>query len=150
MKTKVFEWVDGGFEAPPLLLRDPSATAIVQGAIDFAEWCAYTIQSVFKKHFGAATRKSERHLTQKMRMAAGFWNDLASPFRDFILNAAEPDERTPAFNGWLDKVVRVSLRNFMAIVKTVGDDGDSLRRRVEAESECRRRLFSKRKKEVIE
>lgn len=145
MKAKVFEWIDVDMGVPPALLRDPAGGTAVNEAIQFSTDCAQIITGVFRQVFGGQSQKGERHRELKMRMRDNYWVALTDPFRQFVLAAVELDRREAERGRWLDTVIRQAQTSFRNAAATVGDDAASLRQRVQGQSLCDRRLFSKRK-----
>jgi len=145
MKAKVFEWVDAGFDAPPELLRDESASPLVRSALEFAENCDSAIKCVFKQHFGGKSKKSERHLASKKRISQAYWGALATHFRSFVLQAADRGQRTQATRVWVEACLLEARRTLESALNQMGDDAESLRRRVEAERHANIRLMKLRK-----
>ncbi len=146
-RAKVFEWIDAGFDVPPALLADDYAGLVVGRAIQFATDCARIISGAFDGAFGGTSKKQKRCQGLKVAMESGYWTNLAGPFRDFVLALAGRSvaERDAEFFHWLDVVVREARQAFERAATAVGDNGATLRRRVEGEQRCRIRLASKRK-----
>jgi CRISPR system Cascade subunit CasA len=147
-KAKTFEWVEFGFEVPPVLLNDNRTALYVNRALAFAGDCGAIISSVFARHFGGKSRKSERYATTRERMSASYWSALASEFREFILQLGEQAAQQTVFERWLNTVIKTARTEFERAVETVGDDAADLRKRTEAEQECTMQLNAKRRKEM--
>lgn len=150
MKAKIFEWVDTGFEVPPPLLRDETAHLFVQDATDLASRCAGTIAGTFREVFGGRSKKAERHKALKTRMGDDYWAVLAGPFRELILQAAEPARREPARRQWADIVTTEAEAAFRRAAEELGDDGATLGERARGERLCRMRLANQRKEYLNE
>jgi CRISPR system Cascade subunit CasA len=122
MQAKVFEWVEAGFEVPPVLLRDPQGGWLVSQAIEFADQCAKTIRSVFTQNW-----KGEASL--RASMEERFWAALAAPFRQTVLRMSRPEQRPTAYQEWIERCVREAKNAFRTAVEYLGDDAATLEKR---------------------
>lgn len=147
-KAKNFEWIDFGFDVPPSLLHDINGALQIDKALVFTNDCGGIIAFVFARHFGGNSRKSQRHLTLKNRMMDGYWAALADNFRHLILALGDQKAQSEAFQIWIDTVVKTAITVFSQAAETVGDDAANLRLRTEAEQNCRKQLYTRKKKET--
>ena len=146
MKAKVFEWVDAGFDVPPALLADERAGLLASQALQFSAECGRIISGTFGEVFRASPKR-ERYRGLKARMEGDYWAALAAPFRDFVLalGSRSAGAQEAELARWADVGVREAQAAFQRAAAAVGDDGASLRRRVQGEDRCRMRLSKKRK-----
>jgi hypothetical protein len=54
---------------------------------------------------------------------------LTSPFRAYVLQVADPEERNHAFNKWITQVLHCGERVLITAADQSGDRGDALRKR---------------------
>ncbi len=145
MKAKIFEWTEAGFSVSPALLKDPAAGKLVQDAIEFAQNGEKIIKQVFRHSFGGSG-KDARHKGVSATMAQAYWTKLAAPFNNqFIPALTTVDDWDEVFTNWLDDVVSAAETVFKTAAETLGNDGATLRQRVEGENYCRARLFKAKK-----
>lgn len=147
MKAKIFEWIDADFAVPVSLLEDELAGFDVDHATEFAADCSRIINDVFRDCFGGKGKDAARYSRLRSEMLNAFWAELAVPFRNFILNLAETDNRDKILDDWFDLSVSTAQKVLMASIRQAGDDGTSLRERVTAENYCGARLYKRREKE---
>lgn len=154
MKAKVFEWIDTGFDVPSALLRSEDAALDVDDAITFSSDCEKGIADVFQNALNR--NKGSRYAHLKAEMRNHYWDQLAMPFRNWVLNLgriyaqAEPDlalSRKDVLLEWYKQSVDVGLASIVNCLQELGDDGHSLSLRYTAENNARRRLFGQLKKE---
>ncbi|MGC9346731.1 MAG: type I-E CRISPR-associated protein Cse1/CasA, partial [Anaerolineae bacterium] len=143
MRAKVFEWIDAELSVPAKLARDPLGADEVRRGLGLATRCAGTIAGTFRQHFDAGKRG--RHNALRGRMLDAYWRALASPFRRFVLALADLDDPLPAHRTWAEIVVREANTAFRTHAEMTGDDGETLRRRVEAQKWCAIHLSTHRK-----
>jgi CRISPR system Cascade subunit CasA len=150
MKAKIFEWVDWTFEVPPVVLSNERAADAILKAIVFAEDCGRIIAQVFRRPMGDSpnTSKRERHKELRPVLDDVYWSALPGPFRTLVLDTARPDRRERAGKVWLDQVMAAGNRAFAQTAAQVGDDGESLRWRVQGELACAIKLAQRKTKEV--
>ena len=146
MKAKVFEWIDAGFEVPPLLLRDETVGGNVQEAIGFAQDCAGAINSVFREAFGGESKKSERNKVLRAQMNETYWSALAFPFRQFVSSLADVNQTENKLRLWIDTVIKQATASFIEAADRVGDDAEALRKRMWGERICNYRLSKLKEK----
>lgn len=153
-KGKFFEWLDEALVAPPRLLVDPDGTRLIEDALSHADEAETILTRTFEFHFRPermvkegkpAKQQVVRFKTLRARMQAMFWEQLAPAFRSLIDQAANPDQRDQAERDWGETVVRIGNDTFRTATDQAGERADALRARVEAQAECRRRLYAKRK-----
>jgi CRISPR system Cascade subunit CasA len=134
MKAKIFEWIDTGFLVPDRLLYDGRSGREVDLAISLSSDVGSAISKAFRISFGG-TSKSERFHRIKTGMIDAYWQQLASPFRDFIISL---DLNNPAETqkGWQEIVLETARKEFKKAAIAVGDDAIRLRQRVEGERLC--------------
>jgi CRISPR system Cascade subunit CasA len=144
MKAKIFEWVEADFSVPTTLLHDPLGADIIRRGIDFATGCARALAGVF--HSAFSREGTDHHTTVRSRMLADYWTALATPFRTFVLGAAEPDIREEAYATWVNAAVDEGKRVFATSAESIGDSAIALRHRVEGINQCNRSLHIRRKK----
>lgn len=147
-KAKVFEWLDSGFDVPTAVMQDDEASLHIKRALEFADECDGDIARIFRKHFGGKSQKGERHRRLKEQMRAEFWNSLAAPFRDYVLELGRVSvaERSPISGAWADTIIATGRTVFRQAADAVGDDAASLRQRVQGQESCNHILNIKRKK----
>jgi CRISPR system Cascade subunit CasA len=136
MKAKVFEWVDACLQLPAALLGDLDASVRIRSAIDLASTCATTLASVFRGTFGRST-KQERYHSLKGRMVADYWSGLAESFRQFVLVLGRDTSaraRQDAGRVWAERVVDAARNVFEQASECIGEDGASLRERVQGQA----------------
>jgi len=141
---KIFEWLDAGFDVPVSLLHDYEGSEEVRQGIDFATDCAGIISHTFRKSFGGDS-KSEHYETLRLRMVDAYWAVLAAPFRDFVLQVADPATREAARVAWIDQVVSEGNQAFKEASEAVGNDATALKLRVQGQAICGARLGKKRR-----
>ena len=145
MKAKIFEWTEGGFSVSPALLQDPSAGKLVEDAIEFAMLGEKIIKQVFRHSFGGSG-KDARHKGASVTMAQAYWSQLTAPFNNqFIPALTSADDRDEIFTKWLGAVVSTAEDVFKTAAEMLGNDGATLRQRVEGENFCRARLLKAKK-----
>ncbi len=156
-KAKVFEWMDEALDVPPRLLSDPDGALFIEDALDRANTTERTLIMVFNLHVRPERERGKqvkkelvRFKTLLHRMQAKFWEQLAPEFRAFIFNASNSTQHPALERTWADTLVRIGNQTFIQTVDQTGDRADALRSRVEAQAECRRRLYAKRKEWVGE
>ncbi|MCS6880429.1 MAG: type I-E CRISPR-associated protein Cse1/CasA [Oscillochloridaceae bacterium] len=153
-KAKIFEWLDEALEAPPAVLTDPDAAGYVQAALEQAHEGASVLRKVFDRHFrperGGARQDFVRFNSVRERMLADYWQRMGMHFRRFINDLRDPRQRDNAERGWARAVIEVVRPCFNAALDQVGARADALRARVEAESDCERWLYAKRKEWLYE
>jgi CRISPR system Cascade subunit CasA len=147
MRAKVFEWIDAAFSVPAALARDPLSAGEVRRGLDFATQCARTIAGTFRHTFNEEGNR-DHHATLRQRMLDAYWRELATPFRQFVLDLIEVEDWDPACARWADRVVRTGNTVFRNHAEMVGHGGEALRRRVEGRKWCAIRL-SKNRKEYL-
>jgi CRISPR system Cascade subunit CasA len=145
---KFFEWIDTGFDVPASLIHDFEGAEEVRFALDFATGCAGILQHTFRKSFGGEG-KTKHHKTLNRRMVDAYWTALTAPFREFVLQVVEPASREAARMAWIDRAVTEGNQAFKEASEGLGDDAESLKRRVQGQAICRARLGKKRK-QVLE
>lgn len=150
--AKVFEWLDEALEVPPRLLVDTDGALLVEDALARADAAEQVMNMVFNLHFRPERERGKpvkqdlvRFKTLRSRMQTLFWERLAPEFRKLILDAADPTRHPALERAWGDTLIRVGNQTFTETADQVGDRADALRARVEAQAECRRRLYAKRK-----
>lgn len=151
-KAKIFEWLDEALEAPPSLLTDLYAAGYINEALRQANEGASILQTAFNRHFrpersqsGPTKQDFVRFKSVRERMIADYWRLLGLRFRQFINNLRDPQQRDSVARNWAQTIVDMAQQCFKAALEQIGDRADALRARVEAESECDRRLYAKRK-----
>jgi CRISPR system Cascade subunit CasA len=148
MKAKIFELVDAGFEVPPPLLADPLGGMKVQQALAFAGDCAAIAGRAFQDFFGGRSKSTPRHRRLRTQMEQEYWRELAAPFRQLALEAADPTRYGALFSAWVERAVRTMLDCFSRAAAETGEDSAALRQRVQAENAVSYRLNERRKKEL--
>lgn len=143
-KMKIFEWERSGFLVPSSVLSDPLTGQRVASGLEFATKCAAIIDRTFRDYFGG-DGKSERHLALRKRLAQAYWEQLAPIFSEFILALGATKELDEPFHQWLDSVQSTAMKQFDIFAALVGRDAVSLRKRVEAVSHNRARLYKLRR-----
>jgi CRISPR system Cascade subunit CasA len=150
--AKVFEWLDEALDVPPALLNDPDGTLIIDTALRRADDAEKVMSRVFYRHFRPERERDKpvkkevaRFHTLHERMQTMFWERLAPLFRTFVFAATDPEQRDAAEHRWIDTLVQVGSSTFNETADQAGDRADALRARVEAQAECARRLYAKRK-----
>ncbi len=140
MDTKVFEWVEAGFEVPPPLLCDPIGSDLVKEALVFADECDDIIQKVF-------TSRLRGDASLRTWMQQRFWEALAAPFRQLMLQLAVPNsaQRLDARKAWMERCLREARDAFHQAAEQMGEDTASLRQCVESENILGARLNKLRK-----
>ncbi len=152
-QSKIFEWLDTGFDVPPAVLSDADVAHHIGQALEFADECEKGIRAVFRQFFGGKSTKSERNKRLKEQMRDAYWAALAEPFRLYVLAlgaASDPEARKPISGQWADDVIVAAWTAFKQAADAVGDDAASLRQRVQGEDRCRYTLNVKRKKFWVE
>jgi CRISPR system Cascade subunit CasA len=151
-KGKFFEWLDEALDVPPALLNDPDGTLIIDTALRRADDAEKVMSRVFYRHFRPERERDKpvkkevaRFHTLHERMQTMFWERLAPEFFAFVRDAANPEQRDAAERRWIDTLVQVGSSTFNETADQAGDRADALRARVEAQAECARRLYAKRK-----
>lgn len=150
-KAVIYEWLDESLEAPPALLSDDDAALYVDDALQRADEVRFVLESSFDHHFrperdrGGRDAKLARFKTVRARMTADYWANLAPLFRRFIADLANTDERENVARAWATTLVREGNQHFVRAAEQVGASAEALRSRVEAQAECGRRLYAKRK-----
>ncbi len=135
-KMKFFEWTDFGFDVPPSLLADPQGAFWIERAIQFADVCAEAIQYIFSKHFSPEMKKRERYKRIKTRMSEDFWSSSAGQFRQFVLEMGDRNSQTQSIQNWFDTMTHLAQAVFNVASDSIGDDGPSLAKIVQARSGC--------------
>ncbi len=156
-KAKVFEWLDEALDAPPRLLVDPDGALLVADALERADATGQMMNQVFNLHFRPERERGRkvkpdlvRFKTLRNRMQTLFWERLEPEFRQLVFAASDPDQRLTLERTWADTLVRIGERTFIETSDQAGDRADALRARVEAQAECHRRLYTKRKEWIGE
>ncbi len=151
-KAKFFEWLDEALDVPPRLLVDGDGTLFVADALRRAEAAAQVLTYVFNRHFRPERERGKpirtelvRFQSLRSRMQAMFWERLAAMFPEVIRNATDPQQRPAVNREWVDTLLRVGQQTFNETADQAGDEANALRIRVEAQAECRRTLYAKRK-----
>lgn len=156
MKMKLFEWQRDGLLLPPVLLQDAERAAAVHRAIDFAGQCAGALRSTFRKHFGGSG-KTKRYESLNSRMVQFYWQQLADPFRIFVLELGqrEPDPDADftyvmaCRERWRDLCFRQATAAFNRFAAFVGNDAATQRDRIAAENHCRAVLYKIRNEHTL-
>lgn len=152
-QPKIFEWLDAGFDVPPVVLNDADVAHHIGRALEFADGCEQSILVVFRQYFGGKCTKSERNKRLKEQMRDTYWAALAEPFRLYVLALGATGDTTAhkSISGqWADQVTEAAWTAFKQAADAVGDDAASLRQRIRGEDRCRYTLNGKRKKFWIE
>ena len=155
-KAKIFEWLDEALEVPPAILNDDDAAQYVDDALRFADDVRFILESCFDHHFrperdrGGRNAKLVRFKTVRARMTADYWAHLAPLFRRLIADLANVDGREAVARDWVASLVREGNQRFELAAHQVGMSAEALRARVEAQAECRRRLYAKQKEQTAE
>jgi CRISPR system Cascade subunit CasA len=134
MKAKIFEWIDTGFQVPDRLLFDKRSGHEVDIAISLSSDVGSAISKAFRISFGG-TSKSERYHHIKTGMIDAYWQQLASPFRNFII-FLDPNDPGEAQRSWQEVVLETARKEFKKASTAVGDDAIRLRQQVEGERLC--------------
>lgn len=151
-KAKVFEWLDEALDVPPRLLVDNDGALFVADALRHAEAAVQVLTNVFNRHFRPERERGKggqaemvRFRSLRNRMQAMFWERLAVVFPEIIYYAADPQQRPAVKQHWVDRLLQVGQQIFNETADQIGDQANALRMRVEAQAECHRRLYAKRK-----
>ena len=144
--AKIFEWLDLGFDVPPLLLRDPDGALWTDDALTFATNCAATITRVFAQVFRGSSKKAMRFNRLKANMEASFWQVMGEKFRRYVIDLGDEATRKARLDDWLDETKRQAQAAFERAAKATGDDGNSLRLIEEGKARCRIALVALRNK----
>jgi CRISPR system Cascade subunit CasA len=147
-KAKVFQWMDAGFEIPPEVLKNPEAGFEIRRGVGFATGCNSDAEQIFRNNFRRA--KSKRHEVVKRRMEETFWEQLAEPFRQHVLNMRNPGNYEIVNKQWAELVVKRTLTLFNQASRLLGDDAEHLAQQTKAEKELYKKLEFKRKEFLYE
>lgn len=151
MKAKVFEWFDAQFNVPTTLLDDEDAAQQMMRCVEHAADCISGLAAVFHKRFNRNTKDGKRYEQLKEAMRADFWRSLAPSFADLVLRMSVTPPgpaRLPLLEEWAQQVERIGMAALSEAAEATGDDGATLRQRVEAEAAARSLLYFKRTKFV--
>lgn len=153
-QAKIFEWIDASFNIPLPVLLNPEMGMIIRHSLAFSEVCADIIAAVFKSSYGIRSRadgsksKQERFKRVKQGMIQEYWTLLAEPFQVMVSELATTVDSGLTANKWLDTVVGNGMIAFKNASHDLGDDGKTLRLRVQAEVNCKRRLVRAKAKQT--
>lgn len=139
-QAKIFEWLDFGFDVPPALLQDPDGARWAERALDFAAQAASTIARVFVGAFGDKSKNAEKFKRLKERMEADYWAELASAFRQFILDLGDVTAQPQTLEKWYGTTTRSAQKQFEQAADATGDDGNALKHIVQGKQRCARAL----------
>lgn len=142
-QAKVIEWWDAGFDIPPIILRDEEAGYDIRKAMSFSNENADICTKVFRKNFRRA--KSEQHKVVLKRMVETFWEQMAEPFRQYVLRMNDPQNFDAAQRFWADEVIGYARSVFNQAAQSLGDDAERLAQHAKAEKELNIQLSKKRK-----
>ncbi|MHB1295322.1 MAG: type I-E CRISPR-associated protein Cse1/CasA [Anaerolineae bacterium] len=145
MKAKVFEWVDGVLDVPPILLRNSRGAIVVDEAIRYASDCAQAFRDVFRAAYARGSRGAERHMSLRLRSEGAYWATLVQPFRQLVLQVGPGEQIAEARLSWAERVGREAQACYQTVVEGAGDDAASLRRRYEGQMRLDARLGKLRK-----
>lgn len=132
-KAKVFEWFDSGFDIPPELLRSDNAGDTVQEGLDFASECEAVIRNIFQQMYGGPGRKADRLAASRQQMSQQYWESLAGPFKDLILQLAKEEDETTAKKTWGYTVAFAALEAIRQAGQSLPNKGKTLWMMMEAE-----------------
>lgn len=151
-KAKVFEWQDEALDVPPRLLVDADGALFVADSLRRADAVEDVLRDVFNRHFRPERERGKRIQAElvrfqslRNRMQAMFWERLAVAFPAVIYHAADPQQRPAVDRQWVARLLQVGQQTFNETADQTGDKANALRMRVEAQAECRRKLYTKRK-----
>ncbi|MHB8629123.1 MAG: type I-E CRISPR-associated protein Cse1/CasA [Aggregatilineales bacterium] len=154
-KAKIFEWGDEALEAPAALLRVKTGETNINTALAHSEEVRERLYKCFGTYFakGQIKRDANRERFRKLRdrMQADYWQTLAAPFRGFVIALAEALQRDDEshytlLEAWDDILIQTGLRAFDSAVDQFGNSADAIRVRVITKDNCRRTLYSQKKK----
>lgn len=142
-KGKNFQWMDAGFNIPPLVLRDENAGYSIRKAVGFATECNNEAARIFVKYFRRA--KSKQYDVLKQRMEETFWVQLANPFRQYVLKMDKENNYDQASEYWAEIVIKQIQGLFKDAGESAGQDAERLGQYARAEKELNIQLGTKRK-----
>ncbi len=143
-QAKVFEWVDEGLQVPLALLHSRDAAIEIELGLGFAERIRLDLLVAWGKHI--ETRRM-RYRAERTRMLDDYWARLAAPFDRFTLDCATAALReecsardcglAAARCDWTKATTRIAEDVFAEATSALGDDGVTLKSRVQGEAHCR-------------
>jgi CRISPR system Cascade subunit CasA len=142
-KGKIFSWMDARFDIPPMALKDENAGYNIRRAVGVANECGNEINRIFLGYFRRA--KSKQHEVVSNRMTEIYWDQLAEPFRYYVLLMNSPRNYDNAQKSWADLVVSHARGVFNQAARSLGDDSERLAQHAKAEKELNIQLLKKRK-----
>lgn len=146
MKAKIFEWEEAGYQIPPHLLNNLAIADDIQKGIDFAKHTDNDMKRTFHHYFGGGGKKSSRYKTLKNQMSKNYWQRLGHKFSTHLLDYTPNADEKSLFHDWLDMTIQETLSIFEETVNSLPNDGITLHKRQEAINDCRKKLFTYRKK----
>jgi CRISPR system Cascade subunit CasA len=143
-QAKNLEWFDETLDVPPALLRDPAGAQHVREALERAEKLASELSGAFAAAF-RPHKEREWFKTLRERMLAGYWSQLAAPFRTLVGDTTEPAGYDDLRRSWAETLLNTGRVVARDTLRQVGDGADLLIRRVRAEDRIAKRLGMYRK-----
>jgi hypothetical protein len=124
-------------------LKDENAGAVIRMAVGFANESNNEINRIFLGYFRRP--KSKQHEVVSNRMVEIYWEQLAEPFREYVLLMNAPQEYEVSQKFWADQVIGCARRVFNQAAQSLGDDAERLAQHARAEKELNIQLSKKRK-----